>query len=411
MKKTTLIYLEKDGCYLMMLRNKKKNDVNAGKWIGLGGKFEPGEGADACVRREVYEEAGVDLSEYRFLGTIGFHYEGLEDEDMYLYVGTSWDGDINMDCPEGTLSWISKDKIPDLELWEGDRLFLKEMLKGSYPLNMDLYYNKNDELTDYKILQNMAEFVASDVIKCAHAFSTRLGGISTGDFTSLNLGFGRGDDKENVLTNYRIFGASCGIPLTDIVSGKQVHGNHVRIVTSADMYSFAEAGELIEADGLVTAKKGVPLVIFTADCVPVLLEDPVNGVIGAVHCGWRSTVADIEGEAVSKMVSLGAKPENIRAAIGPAICKDCFETGPEVPEAIDGLLGEDGKKFYKPEEGREGKFLVDLKGAVAERLVQLGLDRSHIDDVCECTMCVQGKYWSHRGTGGKRGSQANVIMM
>lgn len=145
MKRSTLCYLEKDGCYLMMLRNKKKADVNAGKWIGVGGMFESGETPEECLKREVFEETGVVLKEYDFLGIIGFRLEGCEDEDMYLYGATGWDGEIDMDCNEGTLRWIPKDEIMELDLWEGDRLFLERMLRGDKEINLDLFY-KDDVL-------------------------------------------------------------------------------------------------------------------------------------------------------------------------------------------------------------------------------------------------------------------------
>ncbi len=145
MIRSTLCYLEKDGCYLMLLRNKKKNDQNKGKWIGVGGKIEKGETPEECLKREVLEETGVVLKAYAFLGVIGFRIEGGEDEDMYLYTSDAWDGEVNMDCNEGTLKWIPKDEIMGLELWEGDRLFLKEMVDGSSSVNMTLYY-KNDTL-------------------------------------------------------------------------------------------------------------------------------------------------------------------------------------------------------------------------------------------------------------------------
>lgn len=145
MKRSTLCYMEKDGCYLMLLRNKKKADVNAGKWIGVGGKFEEGETPEECLLREVREETGVSLRKYALVGVIGFRLEGTEDEDMYLYRATAWDGDVNMDCSEGTLKWIPKDEIMDLELWEGDRLFLERMLRGNEKVSMDLFY-KDDVL-------------------------------------------------------------------------------------------------------------------------------------------------------------------------------------------------------------------------------------------------------------------------
>lgn len=252
------------------------------------------------------------------------------------------------------------------------------------------------------------EFTTSKLISCPHAFSTRLGGVSEGVYASLNLGLNRGDEPERVLENWRIFGAACGIPTERVVYGRQVHEANVRIVGREDLHTLDDPRTWEPADGYVTNEAGVPLVIFTADCTPLLMHDPVAGVIAAVHCGWRSTVADIEGEAVKKMLSLGAHAEDIRAAIGPCIGACCFETGAEVPEALRALLGADAERFIQP---KQEKYMVDLGGAVLQRLRQLGLTEEHIENAGECTMCAPQRYWSHRYTKGVRGSQANIIML
>ena len=162
--------------------------------------------------------------------------------------------------------------------------------------------------------------MCSDKIQARHGFSTRYGGVSTGDFESLNLGSNRGDDPEAVRENYRRICAAFGAGIDDCAVTKQVHGAEVRIVTEKDRHVCMSAVPY-EADGIVTNVKGLPIFCFVADCVPVLLHDPVAGVAAAVHCGWRSSVADILGNALEKMTSLGAKPENICAAMGAAIGK------------------------------------------------------------------------------------------
>ena len=145
MIKSTLCYIEKDGCYLMLLRNKKEHDVNAGKWIGIGGKFEEGETAEECLKREVREETGVILTEYHFYGIIKFRSDDAESEDMYLYSASEYAGQIAENCAEGTLQWVPKEDVLNLNLWEGDRLFLREMLAGTEEINMTLEY-KGDKL-------------------------------------------------------------------------------------------------------------------------------------------------------------------------------------------------------------------------------------------------------------------------
>ena len=141
MIETTLCYLEQDGKYLMLYRNKKKQDPNAGKWIGVGGKLEPGETPDECLVREVREETGLELTEYAYRGRVYFLPDTWEHEIMHLYTATGFCGKIKEDCPEGELRWIPIDEIPDLPLWEGDRYFLEELRKGTEVMEMELRYH------------------------------------------------------------------------------------------------------------------------------------------------------------------------------------------------------------------------------------------------------------------------------
>ncbi|MCC8138138.1 MAG: 8-oxo-dGTP diphosphatase [Clostridiales bacterium] len=123
MKNTTLCYIERDGAYLMLHRVTKKHDINHGKWIGVGGKFEPGETPEECLLREVKEETGLTLPDYRLRGIITFVQDG-ETEYMFLYTAHSFEGEL-ISCNEGELAWIPKQDILNLELWEGDREFLR----------------------------------------------------------------------------------------------------------------------------------------------------------------------------------------------------------------------------------------------------------------------------------------------
>ena len=254
--------------------------------------------------------------------------------------------------------------------------------------------------------------IRSRILSCPHGFSTRLDGVSGGLFESLNLGRldALGDDPSCVAENWRIFGEAAGIPTERFVHGRQVHGKHVHIAAPEDARNVLEPSPL-EGDGYVTNIPGLPLAVFTADCAPLLMQEPEAGVIAAVHCGWRPTAADIMAEAVKAMCSLGAAPERIRAAVGPCIRKCCFQTGPEVPEALDAMLGGDSEGLWAPDETAEGKYRMDLPGVVIRRLEQLGLLREHIEDLGECTMCRPDRYWSHRAMGLRRGSQANIIML
>lgn len=255
---------------------------------------------------------------------------------------------------------------------------------------------------------NDCEYMVSDKISSKHMFTTRRGGVSTGVWDSWNFGENRGDDIESVRENYRRAGEIFGVSENDFVITKQVHEIEVREISVSDRHKIGMPVPY-NADGLVTNIKGQPILIYIADCVPVLLEDAGAGVIAAVHCGWKSSVADILGVAVGKMEKLGAKPENIHAAIGASIGKCCFECDDDVPAAVEKYLGGDTEGLLEKKEN--GKTHVDLRGANERRLLQLGLKKENIDVSSECTMCNQDKYWSHRGTNGVRGSMAAVIML
>ena len=178
-----------------------------------------------------------------------------------------------------------------------------------------------------EIRKNGLTLEVSDKIPAVHAFTTRFGGVSEGYLDSLNLGENRGDSEENVRENYRRLFAALGVT-SNAVHARQVHGNTVKAVTSKDSRELF-APYPWEADGIITNEPGLPLMVFTADCTPVLLCDTTCGVVGAVHSGWRGTAQNIVGEAIRCMHrQFGCDAKNIKAAIGPCISRCCFETGP-----------------------------------------------------------------------------------
>ena len=251
-------------------------------------------------------------------------------------------------------------------------------------------------------------YMRSNLIPLRHAFTTRYGGVSRGYLSSLNLISNHGDEPENIAENFRRVSELMGAGPNDCAVTNQVHGNTVRIVNEQDRHAVLSKTPY-EADGLVTATPGLPISCYTADCVPVLLCDAYAGVIGAIHCGWRSSAADILGKAIEAMQSLNADPGRIVAAIGPSIGKCCFETDDDVPEAINAWLSGDTEGLFQRR--ADGKTLVDLRGANARRLRQLGLMMNQIDISEECTYCRHEKYWSHRYTKGKRGGQCAIIVL
>lgn len=142
---TTLCYIEKDNKYLMLHRVKKENDLNHGKWIGVGGHFEDKESPDECLVREVKEETGYDLTSYKARGIITFIYGSDIVEYMHLYTADGFTGELT-ECNEGVLKWVDKDKVSDLELWDGDRIFLKLLNDNKPYFSLKLTYNTNDDL-------------------------------------------------------------------------------------------------------------------------------------------------------------------------------------------------------------------------------------------------------------------------
>ena len=135
MRNTTLCYLENErGEYLMLHRVKKQHDVNQDKWIGVGGKFEENESPDECLLREVREETGLTLTDYRFRGVVTFLTDGgWEGEYMYLFTARCWEGELDSACAEGELEWVSKDRVLQLPIWEGDKIFL-DLLAREHPV-------------------------------------------------------------------------------------------------------------------------------------------------------------------------------------------------------------------------------------------------------------------------------------
>lgn len=249
----------------------------------------------------------------------------------------------------------------------------------------------------------------SSKISMKHGFTTRYGGVSVAPLDSMNLGEGRGDSEENVRENYSRVAKAIGFPLEKLVFTRQIHENAVRIVTSKDSHTLFTPVPY-DADGLVTAERDLPILCFVADCVPVLLCDEKNGIAGAIHAGWRSSVADILAVAIERMCSLGSKPEDISAAIGVAIGACCFEVGEDVVIEMKKWLGDDALRFITAKTDIEGKYLADLRGANRHRLITLGLKADNIDVAQDCTMCSPEKYWSHRHTKGVRGNMAAIIL-
>lgn len=255
-----------------------------------------------------------------------------------------------------------------------------------------------------KTLNNI-ELLVADNIGAVHGFTTRHGGVSPAPFDSLNLGLHRGDKDENVAENRRRLANALGFDMEKLVLTHQTHSDIVRVVTSADAVGF-DHRLYPQSDAIITNEPGVALWVFTADCTPILLQDPVTGAVGAVHAGWRGTASAIVAKTVEKMcLTFHCDPKNIRAAIGPNIGFCCFETDRDVPQAMLDTFGDAAKPFIR-QQGE--KYYVNLKELNALALRQVGVKDIAICDAC--TVCQCDRFWSHRVTKGVRGSQGAIIV-
>ena len=244
-----------------------------------------------------------------------------------------------------------------------------------------------------------------------HGFSTRLGGVSPPPWDSLNLGGSCGDQPDRVSENFRRFCAAVGTDPNRLVKNQQVHGDSVRTVTGADVTSFPGQPGTVEADGLLTQERGVCLAAFSADCIPVLLCDPVKKAACAVHAGWRGTALGVAARGVERMAQVcGSDPRDVLAAIGPGISTCCFETHADVPDGLRAHMGAGAEPFLHPIPGTD-KYHVDLKGANRSWLLRAGLLPEHIAVCGACTACETETFWSHRRMGTSRGSMAALIQI
>jgi polyphenol oxidase len=234
--------------------------------------------------------------------------------------------------------------------------------------------------------------------------TARSGGVSSGPYESLNLSLTVGDDPGSVLENRRRLATAFGADLGDFVFARQVHGAGVRIVTESDRGSGAyprddAIGATSEAggvDALVTASPEVVLAILTADCVPVVLHDPVAGVLACVHAGWRGTVAGVTAAAVAAMRGLGTRPSDIVAGIGPAIGADRYQVGPDVREAVSRSFGPAAPGFIRPDPSAPGRWLLDLPSANRHALREAGVPGPQIHATDLVTGPAAGHFFSDR---------------
>lgn len=243
-----------------------------------------------------------------------------------------------------------------------------------------------------------------------NCFSTRLGGISKGIFSSMNLGFNRGDLDANVRKNFEILCTSIGVNYKDLVFSNQVHNDVIKVVTSRDKgKGISIESDIIGVDGLITNESKVPLVTFFADCVPLYFLDPVKKVIALTHAGWRGTVQKIASKTVNKMISeFNCNVKDILVCIGPSIGPCCFEVGKEVANEFRNIFDEKNQDKIINKTSKN-KYMIDLWMANKLILLDVGIEIDNITITDICTKCSKDELFSHRGSNGKRGSLAAIM--
>lgn len=272
----------------------------------------------------------------------------------------------------------------------------------------------------FHIVQSQGvSYLISDRLQSVHAFSTRLGGVSTLAHTdSLNLAFGRGDGREIVLENLARFGDAVGFDPAGVISVPQVHGNCVFEVDASHRGMGYHAEAVFEGDGYVTAAPQVTLGVKTADCTPILLEALAGDrvvAVAALHAGWKGTVADIAGVGVRKLIALAVERAGtehgeitVRAAIGPCIHACCFEVKEDCLSVVRASLGSMAEAHIRCV---SGKTYLDLPALNRALLMRAGVEEESLDVCPACTACHTDIFYSHRAMGGVRGTMLSVIRL
>ncbi|MEG0190863.1 MAG: peptidoglycan editing factor PgeF [Lachnospiraceae bacterium] len=242
-------------------------------------------------------------------------------------------------------------------------------------------------------------FTRTGMVK--HGFSTRLGGVSQGHYSTMNLSFARADDPIAVRENFHRFCNAIGTTTEHLVCSHQTHTTNVRVVTKEDCgKGYNRPRDYEDVDGLVTNESGVCLATFYADCVPLFFLDTVKHAIGLAHSGWRGTVGKIGEKTVAQMTaSYGTNPKDVLAAIGPSICQSCYEVIEEFRKQYKQSQWQE--LFYKKE---NGKYQLNLWKANEIVLKETGITQEHTIVTNLCTCCNEQLLFSHRASHGKRGN-------
>ena len=299
---------------------------------------------------------------------------------------------------------------------------------------MELYRHQRDR----QIRQNRTgelEYLTFPLLEetgmVRHLFTTRLGGVSQGIYATMNLSYTRGDRKEAVDENFRRIAGVLGCQVEDMVCSDQTHTTNLRVVGRKDGgKGITRPKDYHDVDGLLTDEPGVVLATFYADCVPLFIVDPVNQAIGLSHSGWRGTVGKMGRVTLDKMrEAYGTRPEDVRVAVAPSICQDCYEVSEDVALAFAEAFARDDAKaveylvryqrdhtqkdienclMYRKE---DGKYQLDLWYANFRVFRDAGVPDQNIEVTDVCTCCNPSLLFSHRASGGKRGNLGAFLML
>jgi len=255
--------------------------------------------------------------------------------------------------------------------------------------------------------------ILRDSNQIVHAFGTRHGGVSRAPYDTLNLGMSVGDDPEAVEENRRRFFGAFGLRPSQVVRVKQVHGDAVlrvgETLVSRQGFPHLILDEAYAYDALVTHLPDLAMVVSTADCLPLLIHDPVRGVVAAVHAGWRSTAKRIAARVLEAMAeAYGTEPRDCRVAIGPGIRRCCFEVDAPVMEAMVGALPTWSEHAVATSPGH---FHLDLAGVNQALLIGAGVRPDQIADMGLCTACRTDLFFSHRAERPRTGRMMNLIFL
>lgn len=265
-------------------------------------------------------------------------------------------------------------------------------------------------------------FLTFDLLEKAgvkHCFSTRIGGVSEGCFESMNLGFGRGDSDENVRKNFELMADALEVDVNKMCLSQQTHTTNVRVITEQDAGNgIIRPLPYTDVDGMVTNVKGITLVTFYADCIPLYFYDPEHEAIGLSHGGWRGTVGKIGKNTIELMArTYGTNPSRLICGIGPGVGGECYEVSGEVVEKFREAFGEKTladnnivrSSTINPD--NPDKYMLDLKNANRLVFEEAGVRRENIEISEFCTHCDAKLFYSHRIMGADRGSLAAFMKL